>query len=125
MPHTIISPWANFKNPRTQKVAEDYLKRSGGKTFDTNSGYSFDGMMLIADILERAKSTDPDTIVEAIKKTNYANGLMQYAGPVVFNEIGDNPNAVTTMVQILGQKAVAVWPKEVALQKFVFPRPKR
>jgi len=118
-------PWANFKNPRTQKVAEDYLKRSGGKTFDTNSGYSYDGMMLIADILERAKSTDPDTIVDAIKKTNYTNGLMQYAGPVVFNEIGDNPNAVTTMVQILGQKPVAVWPKEAALQKFVFPRPKR
>ena len=118
-------PWANFKNPRTQKVAEDYLKRSGGKTFDTNSGYSYDGMTLIADILERAKSTDPDTIVEAIKKTNYTSGLMQYAGPVVFNEIGDNPNAITTMVQILGQKPVAVWPKEVALQKFVFPRPKR
>jgi len=118
-------PWANFKNPRTQKVAEDYLKRSGGKTFDTNSGYSYDGMMLIADILERAKSTDPDTIVDAIKKTNYTNHLMQYAGPVVFNEIGDNPNAVTTMVQILGQKPVAVWPREVALQKFVFPRPKR
>jgi branched-chain amino acid transport system substrate-binding protein len=118
-------PWPNFKNPRTQKVAEDYLKRSGGKTFDTNSGYSYDGMMLIADVLERAKSADPDTIVEAIKKTNYAGGLMQYAGPVVFNEIGDNPNAITTMVQILGQKPVAVWPKEAALQKFVFPRPKR
>ena len=118
-------PWANFKNPRTQKVAGDYLKRSGGKTFDTNSGYSYDGMMLIADILERAKSADPDTIVEAMKKTNYTSGLMQYAGPVVFNEIGDNPNAVTTMVQILGQKPVAVWPKEAALQKFVFPRPKR
>ena len=118
-------PWANFKNPRTQKVAGDYLKRSGGKTFDTNSGYSYDGMMLIADILERAKSADPDTIVAAIKKTNYTAGLMQYAGPVVFNEMGDNPNAVTTMVQILGQKPVAVWPKEAALQKFVFPRPKR
>jgi branched-chain amino acid transport system substrate-binding protein len=118
-------PWANFKNPRTQKVAEDYLKRSSGKTFDTNSGYSFDGMMLIADILERAKSTYPDTIVEAIKKTHYTNGLMLYAGPIVFNEIGDNPNAVTTMVQVLGQKPVAVWPKEAALQKFVFPRPKR
>jgi branched-chain amino acid transport system permease protein len=49
---------------------------------------------------------------------------MQYAGPVVFNELGDNPNAVTTMTQILGQKAVAVWPKEAALQKFVFPRPR-
>ena len=118
-------PWANFKNPRTQKVAGDYLKRSGGKTFDTNSGYSYDGMMLIADILERAKSADPDTIVAAIKKTNYTAGLMQYAGPVVFNEIGDNPNAVTTMIQILGQKPVAVWPKEAAVQKFVFPRPER
>jgi hypothetical protein len=49
---------------------------------------------------------------------------MQYGGPIVFNEIGDNPNAITTMIQILGGKPVAVWPKEAALQKFVFPRPK-
>ncbi len=118
------TPWANFRNPKTQKVAEDYAKRSGGKTFDTNSGYSYDGILLIADVLERAKSTDPDAIVEAIRKTNWSAGLMQYAGPVVFNETGDNPNAVTTMLQILGGKPVAVWPKEAALQKFVFPRPK-
>ncbi|MGH7397642.1 MAG: ABC transporter substrate-binding protein [Candidatus Rokuibacteriota bacterium] len=117
-------PWANFKNPRTQRVAEDYRKRSSGKTFDTNSGYSYDGMTLIADVLERAKSTDPDAIVEAIRTSSWSGGLMQYAGPVVFNELGDNPNAVTTMVQILGQRPVAVWPKEAALQKFVFPRPK-
>jgi len=121
----VSTPWVNFKNPRTLKVAEDYLKRSGGKTFDTNSGYSYDGMMLIADILERAKSTNADAIVESIKKTNDPNGLMQYAGPIVFDEIGDNPNAVPTMIEILGQKPVAVWPKEAALQKFVFPRPKR
>src|SRR5262245_33557887 len=117
-------PWANFKNPRTQHVAEEYQKRSGGKTFDTNSGYSYDGMFLIADFLERAKSTNADTIVEVIKKTNYASGLMQYAGPVIFNDLGDNQNATPTMIQILGQKPVAVWPREAALQKFVFPRPK-
>jgi len=117
-------PWANFRNPRTQKVAEEYQKRSNGKTFDTNSGYSYDGMFLIADILERAKSTDPDAIVEAMRKTSYTGGLMQYGGPIVFNEVGDNPNAITTMIQILGQKPVAVWPREAAVQKFVFPRPK-
>jgi branched-chain amino acid transport system substrate-binding protein len=117
-------PWANFKNPRTQKVAEEYQKRSNGKTFDTNSGYSYDGMFLIADFLGRAKSTDPDAVVEAMRKTSYTDGLMQYSGPIVFNEAGDNPNAVTTMVQILGQKPVAVWPREAAVQKFVFPRPK-
>src|SRR5258705_3822995 len=118
------TPWANFRNPRTQKVAEEFLKRSPGKTFETNSGYSYDGMTLIADVLERAKSTDPDAIVEALRKSNWTGGLMQYAGPVVFNEIGDNPNAVTTVIQILGGKPVAVWPREAAVQKFVFPRPK-
>lgn len=118
-------PWPNFKNPRTKAVSEEYLKRSGGKTFDTNSGYSYDGMFVIADILERAaKLDDPDAIVEAMKKTNYTGGLMQYGGPIHFNEIGDNPNAIPTMIQILGQKPVAVWPKDAALQKFVFPRPK-
>ena len=121
----VSNPWANFKNPKTNQVAEDYKKRSGGKTFDTNSGYSYDAVHVIADVLDRAASLDdPDAIVEALRKTSFGGGLMQYAGPVIFNELGDNPNAVTTMTQILGQKAVAVWPKEAALQKFVFPRPK-
>ncbi len=81
-------------------------------------------MFVLADALERAGSTDPDAIVEALQKTNYTAGLMQYGGPIVFNEIGDNPNAIPTMIQILGQKPVAVWPKDAALQKLVFPRPK-
>jgi branched-chain amino acid transport system substrate-binding protein len=123
--HVMASvPWPNFKNARTRALAEEYLKRSNGKTFDTNSGYSYDAMFVAADAIERAKSADPDAIVEALKKTNYAAGLMQYSGPITFNEIGDNPNAVPTMIQVLGQKPVAVWPKDAALQKFVFPRPK-
>jgi branched-chain amino acid transport system substrate-binding protein len=118
-------PWANFKNPKTTAVAEEYRKRSGGKTFDTNSGYSYDAIFVIADVLERAaKLDDPDAIVEALRKTNYTGGLMQYGGPVTFNELGDNPNAIPTMIQILKQKPVAVWPKEAALEKFLFPRPK-
>ena len=118
-------PWANFKNPMTTAVAEEYRKRSGGKTFDTNSGYSYDAVFVVADVLERAATLDdPDAIVDALRKTDYTGGLMQYGGPVVFNEVGDNPNAIPTMIQILKQKPVAVWPKEAALQKVVFPRPK-
>jgi branched-chain amino acid transport system substrate-binding protein len=117
-------PWPNFKNPRTAAVAEEYRKRAAGKTFDTNSGYSYDAMFVLADVLERAKSTDADAIVDAIKKTNYTAGLMQYGGPIVFNELGDNANAIPTMIQVQSQKPVAVWPKDAALAKFVFPRPK-
>src|SRR5262249_30153443 len=59
-------PWPNFKLPKTQTLAAEYLRRSGGKTFDTNSGYSYDAMTLIADVLERAKSIDSEAVVAAI-----------------------------------------------------------
>ena len=118
------NPWPNFKNPKAQKLAEEYLKRSGGKTLDTNSGYSYDGIHVIADVLERAKSTEPDAVVEALRKTSYKDNLMVSTGPIMFNEIGDNPNASPAMIQILKQKPVVVWPKEMALAKLVFPRPK-
>jgi len=117
-------PWPNFKHPKAQKLAEEYLKRSGGKTLDTNSGYSYDGIHVLADVLERAKSVEPEAVVEALKKTSYKDNLMVSTGPVVFNEIGDNPNAAPAMIQILKGKPTAVWPKEHALAKFVFPRPK-
>ena len=122
-------PWPNFKNPRTNAVSEEYRRRAEketgkARTFDTNSGYSYDAMFVLADVLERAKSTDADAIVDALRKTNYTAGLMQYDGPISFNEIGDNPHAIPTMIQILGQKPSAVWPKDAAMQKFVFPRPK-
>src|SRR5213083_1820222 len=44
----VSNPWANFKNPRTNQVADEYKKRSNGKTFDTNSGYSYDAVHVIA-----------------------------------------------------------------------------
>jgi branched-chain amino acid transport system substrate-binding protein len=118
-------PWPNFKNPRARRVAEEYAKRTGGKTFDTNSVFSYDGIHVLADVLERAKSTKPDAVVDAIKRTRFTGALAVSVGPVVFNEIGDNPNASSAMIQILGQKPVVVWPKESAEQKLVFPRPKR
>jgi branched-chain amino acid transport system substrate-binding protein len=116
--------YANYRKPETQKVAAEYAKRSGGRNFDASGSYSYDAIQVIADVLERAASTDPDAIVAAIKKTNFPGGLSVSTGPIVFNETGDNPNASTAMLQVLGQKPQVVWPKDVAEQRFVFPRPK-
>ncbi len=125
-----LPSWPNFRKSRTPQVAEEYRKRSGGKTFDTNAVASYDGIRIIADVLERTGreallDTDgPEAIVEAMKKTTFKDVLAVAAGPVVFDELGDNPNASTAMIQILGRNPVVVWPKDAAVQKFVFPRPK-
>jgi branched-chain amino acid transport system substrate-binding protein len=116
--------YANYRKPETQRVAAEFAKRSGGRNFDASASYPYDAIQVMADVLERAGSTDPDAIVAAIKKTNFGGGLSISSGPIVFNETGDNPNASTAMLQVLGQKARVVWPKDVAEQRFVLPRPK-
>ena len=80
--------------------------------------------MLIANALERARSASPEAIVAAIKATSHTGGLMPYDGPIVFNEIGDNSRAISTVIQTLGQKPVPVSPREAPVEKFVFPRPR-
>ncbi|PYM15268.1 MAG: hypothetical protein DMD81_15450, partial [Candidatus Rokuibacteriota bacterium] len=116
-------PWPNVKSARTHKVAEEFMKRTGGKGMDETS-YSYDGIQVIADVLDRAKSTDPEQLVDAIKKTSFADPIMLAAGPIRFNEGGENVAATTAMVQILKNKPLVVWPKESAQASPVFPRPK-
>ena len=123
--HVLTSvPWPNFKNPKIAAAAEEYRKRSGGRPLDLGAGYACDALLVAADALERARSTDPEAIVDALKKTYLVTGVMQYGGPIFFNELGDNPNAIPTLIQILGGKPVPVWPRDAAVQKFVFPRPR-
>jgi branched-chain amino acid transport system substrate-binding protein len=119
------APWPNYKNPATQKIAAEFARRSNGRYFDASGAYTYEAVLVLGDVLERAASTDPDAVVAAIKTTSFAGGITVSNGPVTFNETGDNPNASTAMIQILGQKPRVVWPKDVAEQKFVFPRPKK
>ncbi|MBI4641294.1 MAG: ABC transporter substrate-binding protein [Candidatus Tectomicrobia bacterium] len=116
------APWYNPANPQTKQAAEAYEKKHK-KSFDTNSGYSFEGVMVIGDVLGRAGSTDPGKIVEAIRKTNITDHVM-IGGPIVFNENGDNPNASSALTQILQGKTRIVFPDAFAETKYTFPVPK-
>jgi branched-chain amino acid transport system substrate-binding protein len=119
------APWPNYKHPFTQKVAAEFARRSNGRYFDASGAFAYEAVQVIGDALERAASTDPDAIVAAIKKTNFAGGVTVSNGPVIFNEVGDNPNASTALVQIINQKPRVVWPRDNAETAFVFPRPKK
>jgi branched-chain amino acid transport system substrate-binding protein len=119
------APWPNGRTATVQRISAEFAKRSNGRTFDASGAYAYEAVLVIADALERAHSTDPDALVAALKASSFTGGITINNGPVVFNDVGDNPNASTAMIQILGQRPRVVWPRDVAEERVVFPRPRR
>ncbi len=120
-------PWINPTSPIYNRANADYLKKHG-RFLDTNSAYAYTGILVIADVLERAASTKPDDIVAALKKTNIADHPL-VGGPIKFDAKGDNTGARTALIQIQPdndplKKAKIVLPKSFAQSdKIVFPAP--
>jgi branched-chain amino acid transport system substrate-binding protein len=116
------APWPNPKSPRYKEINERFGKLYPGKYLDGNSGFGYLAVMVIADALERAKSTKPEAILEALKTTNYKQDVM-VGGPVQFTPNGDNAGAATALLQVLKGEVKVVLPKDVAQADFVFPTP--
>ncbi len=119
-----ITVYANYRRPEVQRIAAEFAKRTGGRAFDASAAYPYDAVLVLASALERAGSTAPEALVEAIRTTRLATGTAVYSGPIVFDATGDNPNGSTAVLQVLAQKPRVVWPKDVAERSFVFPRPR-
>ncbi|MBW2016256.1 MAG: ABC transporter substrate-binding protein [Deltaproteobacteria bacterium] len=120
-------PWINPLSPVYQKANAAWQKKYGGY-LDTNSAYAYTGILVVADALERAGSTDTDKILAALKQTNFKDHPV-VGGPVRFDEKGDNTGAMTALVQVQPdpdplKRVKVVLPKEFAQSdKIVFPAP--
>jgi branched-chain amino acid transport system substrate-binding protein len=117
-------PWYNPAGKMYKEVNAAFAKKFPGKYIDTNSGYAYLGVLVIADALERAKSTKAENIIAALRKTYLKQDLM-VGGAVYFDERGDNVNADSAMVQIFGGSIKVVLPEKVAESKYVYPMPKQ
>ena len=112
---------ANPRSPLTKKAFANY-KAAYGTEMGPSTVFSYQPVYVLADALERAKSTDREAVREALSKTNLAEHILPQ-GPIVFGPDGQNKNAQAAMMQILGGKIVTVWPEAYAEAKFVFPQP--
>src|SRR6476646_1488449 len=76
-------------------------KKGTGKDSQNLHGYGYDGVMLIADAIRRAGSTDKEKIREAMKKTSYAGVMgkkgMKYTFPDG-KRAGFDPNGMVVRV---------------------------
>jgi branched-chain amino acid transport system substrate-binding protein len=115
-------PWYNPVGKMYKEVNAAFSKKYPGKYIDTNSGFAYLGVLVIADALERAKSTKAADIVAALKKTYFKQDLMVGLA-VAFDEKGDNINADAAMIQILASSIKVVLPEKSSEDKYVYPMP--
>jgi branched-chain amino acid transport system substrate-binding protein len=120
-------PWINPNSPVYQQ-ANAAFQKAHNRYLDTNSGYAYAGVQVIADVIERAGSTDPEKILAATRQTNFKDHPV-VGGPIQFDEKGDNTGALTALIQVqpdddLLKRVKIVAPKEFAQSdKIVFPAP--
>ncbi|MBW2478863.1 MAG: ABC transporter substrate-binding protein [Deltaproteobacteria bacterium] len=120
-------PWIN---PASQvyKDANEAFQKAHNRYLDTNSSYAYTGVLVIADVLERAASTDPEKILAAARETNFKDHPV-VGGAIQFDEKGDNTGALTALIQVqpdadLLKRVKIVAPKEFAQSdNIVFPAP--
>ncbi len=112
------------RNPLIKKV-NDLMQARYKIDFTGNSARTFTGLMVVADAINRAGSTDPEAIRKALTETNIPGSklIMPWKG-VKFDETGQNTLGSGILVQIMGGKYNTVWPFEMASHEVVWPMPK-
>jgi len=112
------------KKPIIRKV-DDQFKARYKIDFTGNSARSFTGLLVLADAINRAGSTDPEAIRKALVATNIPSAalIMPWKG-VKFDETGQNTLGAGILVQIRDGKYATVWPFDLAAREVVWPMPK-
>jgi branched-chain amino acid transport system substrate-binding protein len=112
-------------HPRFDSILKNYKKKTGTTNIDPFFYYSYDGIQVIADALEKAGSTDKDKVRLAISKTEGVPALTaSVPSTIKFDHTGQNVHAKFLATQCLGQKDTIVWPDKFKEKTIVFPMPK-
>jgi branched-chain amino acid transport system substrate-binding protein len=111
------------KRPMVGKI-NDMFKEKSGKDFNDYSSRQFMGLIVMADAINRAKSTDGEKIREALVATDMPgeSTIMPWA-KVKFDEMGQNNNADPVLLQYTGGKFVTIFPPQAAVADAIWPMP--
>lgn len=103
----------NPNSDKTQALLESY-KETYGDDMSVHAVWGYESIYVIADALERAGSSDPKALRDALKETNIEEHVLAQSGPITFDEKGENVNAAGVLVQIQDGRHVVVYPTEFA-----------
>ena len=118
------SAWDVGKPGSTTAKINDMYKAKTGRDLDDTSGRNLQGFLALADAIDRAGSTDPDKIRDALTKTDLKPDqlMMGYQG-IKYDQTGQNILASTYLIQLHGNKYELIWPESAAISKLQWPMP--
>jgi branched-chain amino acid transport system substrate-binding protein len=98
------------------------FKEKSGKDLNDYSSRQFMGLIVMADAINRAKSTDGDKIREALVATDMPGDktIMPWKR-VKFDETGQNNDADPVLLQYVGKKFVTIFPEQAAVAQPIWP----
>ncbi|HUL00539.1 MAG TPA: ABC transporter substrate-binding protein [Nitrospirota bacterium] len=113
------------KKKRLVGQVNELFKKKYGIDMSENAARSFMAPFVLADAINRAKSTDPEAIVNALLKTNIPGNQVIYPWKGIKFDPKSHQNiyARGTLVQILNQDYTTVWPFDAAAKPVVWPFP--
>src|SRR5271165_1562931 len=100
----------------------EMFKSKHGRDLDDTSARWMQGFLTLADAINRAGSTEPGKIQQALRETDLKPEqlMIGYRG-VKFDETGQNTLSATYLIQLQGKEYKSVWPESRATAKLMWP----
>jgi branched-chain amino acid transport system substrate-binding protein len=113
-------PWYDPNKKLTKQLEAAHHKAYPDINLNTNHVYTFEALLVAADALKRAGSSDPKALADAIRATDIKDNVSPGPG-IQFNAKGQNDKLKNSAIQNRGGKLVTVAPKEAANAKPELP----
>ena len=110
--------WFDPRNPKALELKKTV--EAQGKFLNYNVALNFSGVLLLADAIERAASTDRAKITAALESSPTFSGHIMPYGPTKFVN-GQNMGAAPVNTQVLNGEIKVIFPEAFADAKPVFP----
>jgi branched-chain amino acid transport system substrate-binding protein len=111
--------WHDPRKPKALALRKEV--EAGGNFWTYNIPMNYSAVLLLADAIERAKSTDRARITGALASSTFDGHVMPY-GPTRFVD-GQNAGAAPVNTQVQGGDIKVIFPADFADAKPVFPVP--
>jgi branched-chain amino acid transport system substrate-binding protein len=100
------------------------FKSRYGSNMDGNNARDFMAVLVLADAINRARSTKPDAVRDALRATNIPGDrtIMPWTA-IRFDDRGQNTGARGIVVQLQDGEYQTVWPAQFATRKPQWPLP--